>query len=336
MAGDRSCRSCVLYDEDAGLNPAGSIMVIGKTAGADNRVTSAMSVMVVAMLMIPVMDVLAKWLATEYQQTPASITFWRFFVQTILMALVIIIRLRTLKVRPEYALFNIVRGLLIGCASMLFFIAVKYMPIADAISIFFVEPIFVMFLSWMLLNETVGRRRFIAAIFGFSGAILVIQPSFSDFGPIALLPLCAAVLFAFYLILTRKSGVQDDPLKMQLFSGIGGVLFCSLALGVGELTTIENLHVTLPGSGMAFVWLVMIGAIAAMGHLLIVMAFSMAPASVLAPFQYVEIVSATILGLLIFGDFPSPLKWLGTAIIIGSGLYIFWREQQTSASNQVQ
>ncbi len=298
----------------------------------NNRVTGAMTIMVIAMLIIPGMDILAKWLATSFHMAPATITFSRFFVQVILMSVLVVLRSGPLGFSARNSVFNIVRGLLIGSASMLFFISVKYMPVADAISIFFVEPIFVMFLSWVFLNETIGWRRVMAAIVGFGGALLVIQPSFSQFGPVSLLPLCTATLFAFYLILTRKYGVGDSPMKMQLFSGIGGVVFCSIAMLVGEVSGVEDLAFTIPVQFEVFAGLFLIGVIATLGHLLIVLAFSMAPASTLAPFQYIEIVSATILGLMIFGDFPSPSKWLGTGIIISSGLFIFWREQRISKS----
>ncbi len=300
----------------------------------NQHVTSAMTIMVLAMLIIPCMDILAKMLAKEFGLAPASIAFARFFVQTVLMFVIIVVRTRTPRISAQKPLFNIVRGLLIGGASMLFFISVKYMPVADAISIFFVEPIIVMFLSWMFLGETIGWRRIMAAIVGFGGALLVIQPSFSQFGLVSLLPVVTALLFSFYLILTRKYGISDNPMNMQFYSGLGGMAFCASALVLGEATGIEDLMITIPQYFEAIGWLIAIGIIATLGHWLIVTAFSMAPASILAPFQYIEIVSATILGLLIFGDFPSPSKWLGTAIIIASGLFIFWREQSAGKTNR--
>ena len=294
------------------------------------QTTTAMIIMIGAMLLVPGMDILAKWLAATFGLAPASITFMRFLVQTILMFLLIVIRFRTLKIIAKNPLFNIIRGLLSGAASMFIFISVKYMPVADAISIFFVEPIFVMFLSWIFLGETIGWRRVIAAITGFGGALLVIQPSFAQFGAISLLPLCAAISFSFYLILTGKFGNEDNPMFMQFYSGFGGMVFCFIALMFGQATAITDLAITIPSHFEAIGWLFVIGVIATVAHLMIVTAFSMAPASVLAPFQYIEIVSATILGLLIFDNFPSPSKWFGTAIIIASGLYIFWREQYSA------
>lgn len=289
-----------------------------------------MGLMAFAMLIVPCMDVIAKWLIIEHLVSPASITFTRFFVQLILMYVLILITTRSLVVKSNSPLFNVLRGMLMGAAAMMFFTSVKYMPVADAISIFFVEPILVMFLSWIFLGESVGWRRVVAAFVGFGGALLVIQPSFAQFGPVSLLPLCTALLFSIYLILTRRFGVADNPLSMQFFAGAGGVFFCGSALLIGGIMGVENLAITLPPSGIALGWMLLIGVIGSFCHMLIVLAFRKTQASILAPFQYIEIISATILGLLIFDEFPNLLKWTGIAIIIASGLYIFWREQRAS------
>lgn len=300
----------------------------------NTNVTSAMLIMVLAMLLVPGMDAIAKWLATQFSVSPATIAFVRFLVQSLLLFTLVAMRTRSVHITARKPAFNILRGLLMAAASMIFFISVKYMPIADAISIFFVEPIFVMFLSWIFLGETIGWRRVVAAFVGFLGAMLVIQPSFELFGLISLLPLCTAILYSFYLILTRKYGVEDSPMNMQFYAGIGGVIFGAIVLAIGEGMQVPDLMITIPKDFASVFWLVVIGILATVSHLLIVIAFTKAAASTLAPFQYIEIVSATILGLLIFGDFPNLSKWIGTGIIIASGLYIFWREQQIDKASK--
>lgn len=292
------------------------------------QVGQAMAIMILAMLVAPVMDAIAKGLATRFDVSPATVTFGRFVIQTVFLFAFVALAWRARALVVPFSFLNILRGMIMGLAAMLFFTAVKYMPLADAISVFFVEPIMVMLMSAMFLGESVGWRRMLAAVFGFAGALIVIQPSYELFGAVSLLPLCTAFLFSVYLILTRMAGTNDDPLVMQFYAGIGGVLLCGLVLIFGTFLGSEDFGLSLPTANRAWALLLGIGLFAVGSHLLIVIAFTMAPASVLAPFQYLEIVGATILGFLIFGEFPSLIKWVGILIIIASGVYIFLREQK--------
>lgn len=293
-----------------------------------NTVVSAMAIMVTAMLFLPCMDAIAKYLSTSEGISPTMTTFSRFVFQSVsLFAVLLIFPARALGSRRNI-LLNVLRGLLVGTAVMIFFTAIKYMPLADAIAIFFVEPLIVLILSPFLLGEQVGWRRRLAAIIGFVGAVLVIQPSYETFGPVSLMPLLTAFFFALYLILTKKTGANDDPVMMQFYSGIGAILTLSGVMMVGQAMGLEDFSPSMPTTQSAVLLLLLIGIIATIGHLMIVVALTKAPASILAPFQYVEIIAATGLGFLIFAEFPNLLQWVGIAIIIGSGLYTFWREQK--------
>jgi drug/metabolite transporter (DMT)-like permease len=223
---------------------------------------------------------------------------------------------------------NLLRGALHAAATLLFFTAVKYMPLADVFAIYFVEPFMLVALMSVFLGEKVGWRRWLAIIIGFGGAMIVIQPSFEIFGLKSLLPVFCAFLFALYLFMNRAIGDADPPLTMQTVSGLGGTLFMGVVLVGGDMTGIPDFAMALPSSGFILVLLLALGALSAYGHLLVLRAFRLAPVSILAPFQYFEIISATILGFTIFGEFPTPSKWLGIAIIVGSGLYVIWRERR--------
>jgi len=284
--------------------------------------------MVAGMLFVPGMDAISKYLSTIYGISPAFITFFRFVVQSCLLFVVLAFFSVNTGLGSRRIGINILRGVLIGVAVGMFNVAVKYMPIADAIAVFFVEPLILLMFSSVFLGEQVGWRRRIAAIVGLLGAGLIIQPSYEVFGLVSLLPLGTATVFSFYLILTRAYGAKDDPALMQFYSGIGGVLICSLGLLIGELFVLTDFRVVIPQDTGAYALLLLLGLIATVGHLMIVHAFRLAPASILAPFQYIEIISATILGYLVFGDFPDPLKWLGIAIIISAGMYTFLRERK--------
>lgn len=295
---------------------------------ADSNHARGMTIMTVAMLILPMMDIIGKWLATVDQLSPGQIGFARFLVQFIVLVPIIALASGVAALRPKQFWPNVLRGALLGLASMIFFIAVKYMPVADAIAVFFVEPLILVVLSAIILKEKVGWRRRTAVVVGFIGALIVIQPSYELFGPVSLLPLCTAVLFSIYLILNKTLAIADTPIVMQMVAGAGATVTLGLAVLGGTAIGIEDMTPTMPLHAVSWLLLIVIGLMSAGGHLMVIQAFRYAPASLLAPFQYFEIVTAAGLGLLIFGDFPTLTKWIGIAIIIGSGLYTFWREGQ--------
>ncbi len=295
------------------------------SAGAQQEVEKGILLMVAAMLLIPGIDAIAKSLSAT---VPAGQVAWsRFFFQVLYMAPLVLMSGRIAPGRNMG--FHALRGLLLSMATLFFFWALKYLPLAEAISIFFVEPLILTLLAAAFLGETIGWRRLSAVAVGFLGALLVIRPSFEVFGWAAVLPLGAALCFAVYLVLTRHLAPREDAATMQFYAGIFGTIALSVALWAGGAADIAVLDPVWP---TAWEWILMagLGAIAASGHMLVVHAFRRAPPAVLAPFQYLEIISATALGLLIFGDFPDAVTWLGVAVIVSSGLYVFHRERRAA------
>lgn len=280
-----------------------------------------MLLMLAAMLILPGIDAIAKWLSGAISS--GQIAWSRFFFQTLLM-LPLFLRTRGPIVTSALPL-HALRGALIALATLLFFSALKYLPLADAISIFFVEPLILTLLSAVFLGESVGWRRLTAVAVGFAGSLVIIRPSFHALGLPALLPLGTALSFAVYLILTRKLAQHEQPERMQFYAGVFGGIVMTAALAAGEATDIAVLSFVWPDRWQWFL-LAGLGVIATTGHLLVVHAFRRAPAGLLAPFQYVEIIGATILGLVFFGDFPDTVTWIGVVIIVSSGMYVFHRE----------
>lgn len=288
--------------------------------------------MAFAMTILPCMDAIAKYMSTFHAMSPGQVTFYRFFFQMVLTLPLLVTVAGAGAFRAKRPWMNLLRGALHAAATLLFFTAVKYMPLADVFAIYFVEPFILTAMSAVFLGEKVGWRRWLAIIIGFGGAMIVIQPSFALFGVTSLLPVACAFLFALYLFLNRAIGDADPPLTMQTISGVGGTLFMGVALYIGDRMGNADFAMALPGSTFTLALLVVLGGLSGYGHLLVVRAFRLAPLSILAPFQYFEIISATILGFLLFGDFPTPSKWLGVVIIVGSGLFIIWRERKSAAS----
>ncbi|WP_457586274.1 DMT family transporter [Ensifer canadensis] len=293
-----------------------------------NTVMQGVAIMLFAMVILPGMDVIAKYMAVVEGMAPAQVTFYRFFFQLVatLPLLLTIGGLRAL--RPKRLWPNLLRGVLLAAAALFFFISVKYMPLADVFAIYFVEPFILTCLSALILRERVDWRRWLAIGIGFAGAMIVIQPSFAAFGATSLLPVACATVFAFYLLLNRAVGTADSPLTMQTIAGIGGTLFMVGVIAIGDGMGVADFEPSLPKTTLGWVLVVILGSLSGYGHLLVVKAFQAAPVSLLAPFAYFEIVTATALGYLIFGDFPSLSKWLGIATIVVSGLFMIWRERQ--------
>ncbi|WP_160004024.1 DMT family transporter [Rhizobium sp. 18055] len=291
-----------------------------------------MALMAGAMIVLPAMDAIAKYMATFEGMSPAQITFYRFFFQLVCTLPILFVMFGWGALSAKRPWMNLLRGVLHGAASLLFFMAVKYMPLADVFAIYFVEPFMLAGLSAVFLGDKVGWRRWAAIVVGFAGAMIVIQPSYEVFGLKALLPVCCAFLYSLYLFLNRAIGNADSPLTMQTMAGIGGTLFMSGALVVGNGMGIGDFDVSLPTSLLGLVLLLILGSISGYAHMIVVRAFRMAPLSLLAPFQYFEIISATILGYALFGDFPNFSKWVGIMIIVASGLFIIWRERVQARS----
>ena len=284
-----------------------------------------MLMMALAMLIMPILDVIAKYLAGSI--SAGQVAWCRFALQSLLL-LPLVLRWKLVGQRSDYSI-HLLRGTLLAAATLFFFIALKYLPLADAIAIFFVEPLLVTLLAALFLGENVGWRRFCAIAVGLLGALLVIRPNFEQFGWVATLPLCTAICFAIYLLITRRMAQRVHPAAMQFYAGLGGTLAMSVALLFGQYSGAPVLQLTLPDPFQSAL-LLLLGFVATCGHLLLVYAFRHAPVSVLAPLQYIEIISATLFGLLFFSDFPDTLTWCGVAIIILSGLYVFYRERKLS------
>jgi len=215
---------------------------------------------------------------------------------------------------PRPAL-QIARILLSALEVAMFFWAVSYLPLADAVTFYLAGPIYVTALSVFLLGETVGWRRWSAVVVGFVGVVLALRPSAASFTLPALIALGGSIFFAVLMVITRMLRHTSD---MVLVSGqVGATLLFGIAFApFGWVTPAlrDFLLLSLFGVGS-------IVALACVNRSL-----KLAPASVVVPYQYTMIVWAVILGYLVFGDVPDLFTLAGAAIIIAAGLYILWRE----------
>ncbi len=275
-------------------------------------------------LIAPLMDSFAKLIGDAV--AVAQIVATRFAAQAILLLPLAALMGWLHRPNGHEITLHLLRSFLLMVATGFFFTAIRYMPIADAIAIFFVEPFILTLLGGMILGEQVGPRRYVACAVGFGGALFIIQPSFQELGGIALLPLVTALCFAFYMILTRRMATRMHPITLQAYTGLAALVIALPLLFAFDGSGIAPLDPAWPAPRELRL-LAALGLVATLSHICISFALSLAPASVLAPLQYIEIVGATLFGYYIFGDIPDGMTFLGIALIVGSGLYVFVRER---------
>ncbi len=207
------------------------------------------------------------------------------------------------------------------------FSALRFLPLADAIAIAFVMPFIMLLLGYFVMGEHVGAQRLIACAVGFVGTLLVIQPNFVAVGYPALLPLGVAVIFALFMMVTRRVARDVDPIKLQAISGIQATLILLPVLAINPATRdLTSIEVT-PQTWML---LGILGIIGTLAHLFMTWSLRFAPASTLAPMQYLEIPFGTAIGWLLFADLPNGLAAIGICVTVAAGLYIILRERRLS------
>ncbi|MEC8131003.1 MAG: DMT family transporter [Pseudomonadota bacterium] len=288
--------------------------------------------MCAGMLIIPFLDVFAKLLGATHG--PFEITFWRFFMQSALM-LPFVIMLRLWTVPPGTLVLQAVRGLLLAMATVFFFAALKHLPMAEAIAIFFAQPMILTVLSALILGERLRARRIGAIIAGLIGTLIIVQPTILIFGWPAILPLGSALSMALYMVLTRKLSSDVNPYQMQFLGSVAAMIGLGLIVLTGTVFSLSGATMSIL-TEREVMWVVGMGIAATLGHAFIVFAAKKAPANLLAPFQYVEIIGATALGYLVFSDIPARSTVLGVGVIVLSGLYLFHRERVVAARDHGQ
>lgn len=206
---------------------------------------------------------------------------------------------------------HLVRSLMLVLATLGFFGGLRYLPLAEASAITFLAPIFIVVLSWPLLREHAPAARKIASVTGFIGILVLMRPGSAVMHPAVVLLVGAAAANALYQLLTRKL-LDESPHTTLFYSASVGTVVLSLAL-VG---TIETQDV----GGVALALFLLMGLFAGLGHWCLTHAFMQAPASLLTPFTYLQILWATAFGYAIFGQHPDGISAIGMAIIVASGV----------------
>jgi drug/metabolite transporter (DMT)-like permease len=289
-----------------------------------NDILRGILFMCLASSVFPVMNALVKVLSDDYPTT--EIVWARVLGHLIFITLLFsrqgVVRLYRTRA-PKLQFFRSVFAL---GSNVLYFWALAFLPLADMAAISFTSPFVVAALSVPMLGEQVGWRRWTAIGVGFLGALLIIRPGSDAFHWAALLVVGSSVCYAVYQILTRKVAGTDPPETSAAFHPMVGTVLLSLAVPFVWVT---------PKSFVDLGIFCVLGVLGGIGHYCVARALMWAPASVVSPFNYVQLVGSTVFGIMLFGDFPTAWTFAGALVIVASGLYIAIRERKLGQDNAI-
>ncbi len=293
------------------------------------------------MVIITMQDCAVKWLSPDYALH--QIMLIRAILALMITFFIIKFEGGFHLLRTNNLGLHIVRGILMVCANMTLFMAVAAMPLAEAIAIFFVAPLFITILSIPVLGEKVGARRWLAIFVGLLGVFVMLRPGEGILNWVSLLPVIAAFSYASMQMLTRMLGATDRASTMAFHIQLTFIII-SLAIGLGvgdgrfSDTGNSSLDFLLRAWKMPetndhwlFLWC---GVTSGIGSYLLSQSYRLGEANVIAPFEYIAMPLSVLAGFLLWGHFPDKTAIIGIGLIMGSGLYILYRENLNSKTNR--
>jgi drug/metabolite transporter (DMT)-like permease len=279
-----------------------------------------------------VLDTSAKYLG---QVLPVLLVLWvRYAVQAALMG--VWLGWRGLRgggnlfvtMHPR---FQALRGsLLLTCSALVFF-GLQWMPVAEFTALSMLTPVIATVLAALLLHEHLSPLRAALVVGGFAGALLVVRPGSGLFGWAAVLPLCMALVYAVFQLLTRKLAGLEHPLTTHFYTGLVGTLITTPLLLLSPVEMLTALQAAGPA-----LWglLLLAGVLGTAGHLCLILALGMAPMAVLMPFTYLQIAFASLGGWVVFRHVPDAWAFAGMAVVAGCGAVSVWLNQRDGAANR--
>ena len=279
-------------------------------------------------------DVVIKFLSGDYPLY--QVMFVRSLIGLIFVVAVLVPLTGTLSmVKTSRLKIHLLRGLCVVCANFFFFLSLAALPLADAVAIFFISPMLISVFSVIFLQEYVGPRRWAAIIIGLVGVLIVVRPGTSAFQIASVLPIIAAIGYAFLHILTRRIGDTENATSMVFYIQVTFLAVSStagLALGHGSFDVFE--HPSAVFLFRAWVWpttfdlslMIFSGVVTSVGGYMISQAYRRSEAALVAPFEYIALPLSVAFGIILFAEIPDAIALSGIALIIVSGLVMIWRE----------
>ena len=268
-------------------------------------------------LLFTLLDGTAKWLVGSL---PVVVVVWLRFAIHVVLASALLFPLKGRElVRTRHWRWHLSRALMFVLMTGINFWALQYLQLAVTSSIMFIVPIITALLAAPLLGERLDRGRWAAIVAGFAGVLVIVSPGSAEFHPAVLLALANASVYAVFNLTTRHLAAYDSPETIQYLPALGAALLLApFALAAWQS----------PGTWLEWTLACLMGALGGLGHYLLAAAHRYAPATVIAPFLYQQVLYMALFGYLVFGDVPAPTVWIGAAIVIASGLYLFARERR--------
>lgn len=276
----------------------------------------AILLVVATMVCFTIMDASVKALAPRVGVVPS---LWvRYGGQMLVVLLLALPRLRA-TVQTEFPGLQVARSVLLLCATAFFFTGVSLIPLSDATALMMVNPVLITLGAAVFLGEALGPRRIVGIIVALGGALIVIRPGSDVFSLAALLPLCAAICYSAYILVTRKVGARESVWTSLFYTGLVGTVILSAIVPFFWVTP------DLTAIGL----MVMVVAFGTMGQLTLIRAYSIGEASMLAPYSYTGFIFASLWGALFFAEFPDQWSVIGALVIASAGIYVWHREINT-------
>jgi drug/metabolite transporter (DMT)-like permease len=274
------------------------------------------ALMCAALICFSCLDATAKWVN---RSVDPMVTVWARYVSAALLTFIVINpRTKPGALRTRRLPLQLIRSFLLFASTICNFFALQYLQLVETQSIIFATPLLVALLAGPLLGERIGWQRLTAIGIGFAGVLVITRPGLGTMHPAALLSLTGAVSYAFYNIVTRMLASSDSSATTTLYSSVAGIAL---------MTPLLPWIWTTPSSPLTWILLTTTGLYGALGHWFLVLAHARAPAAILAPFIYSQIIWMLAFGYILFGDWPDPWTFVGAGIVIASGLYLLYRER---------
>lgn len=300
--------------------------------GASQR-TIGISCLVGAVAVLSASDSIIKWLSPIYALHEIMLIRAVFSLSVTLVIVQLEGGMRILRTRRPG--LHILRGLLLVIANMFFFLGLASMPFAEAVALFFIAPLFISMMSQPILGERVGLARWIAVVLGLIGVVVMLRPGIGVVSLAGGLPLMAAFAYACMQMLTRRLGVRDKAATLSFYIQVTFLAFsAAIGLAIGDGRFSGGGNVTLEFLLRAWTWpthsdfmlLAVCGLLVALGGYLLSQAYRITEAAVVAPFEYAALPFALFWGYQLWGDWPDAITFVGSALIVGGGVIVFYRE----------